>query len=173
MISGDYCQSYMYITNLRLVTCPCTTRPPSGLNVAHFNEASYKAFGPGSPYDHPEQYTKVYPMQGKYLDGTMKRFVKLYSSGTSIQDDASPDAYSMGIVPPLAAMYASHPDLLQRTKDAVTLLQVSMETVVMVAVNKCNTYIYACMHTCTYAHTHICTHNTHMRTCMHTYYIIT
>ena len=65
-------------------------------------------------------------MQGKYLDSTMKRFVKFYNSGTTVKDAETKDmgSYSMGIIPPLVAMYTSQPDLLKHVESAVSLFQV-------------------------------------------------
>eukprot|EP00731_Ephydatia_muelleri_P017274 Em0010g372a len=94
-----------------------------GVDTTHLRDASYKALGPGSSYDHPGQNKKAYPMQGKYLDGSMKAFIKLYSEGTKCEDNTKADSYTLCLVPPLAALYASHPDLLKHIETVTSLFQ--------------------------------------------------
>eukprot|EP00731_Ephydatia_muelleri_P038458 Em0769g2a len=95
-----------------------------GVDTTHLSDASYKAMGPGSPYDHPGQNKQVYPMQGQYLHSTMRAFVTSYGAGThSAENGTSLESYSLCFVPALAAMYASHPDLLKHIASVVSLFQ--------------------------------------------------
>lgn len=113
--SQSFYGDHLMVTLRSLVEC-------KGVNIAHFKEATYKSVGPGSPYDHPGQDKKVYPMEGKYLASTMKAFIKSYNiEGGSGTTDV--DSYNLCIVPPLVAMYASHPNLIKHMNTSATIFQ--------------------------------------------------
>ena len=102
-------------------------------------------FGPSSAYEHkgPQGYSKgmkdmsMYPIQGKWRNFVLNRFVEHFSSGVTLKsilndDDTNFDPDNIVRLIPLVSLYAGRPDMLEIAEEAALQLQVNDMTITVV-----------------------------------------
>lgn len=86
-----------------------------GFDISHSAKEFYKSFGPGSSYDSSASSLYVerevhssYPINGPWLNRTMRRFIQLYSDGKTaadVIDDTFDDPDCIARAMPLLLLY--------------------------------------------------------------------
>ena len=88
-----------------------------GFDISHSAKEFYESFGPGTSYDSPASSLYIegevhlsYPINGPWLNRTMRRFIHLYSDGKTAVDiinDTSDDPDCIARALPLILLYTS------------------------------------------------------------------
>ena len=117
-----------------------------GFTASKNAEMMYDAFGPNSPYDHSQKEKGSHPIQGKWRDFLLSRFVECHGNGKtvdSVESDSNLDPDNIIRNIPLVALLAGRPDMLDTLEQSVLQLQVAdvMIAVVMAASRLLERYI--------------------------------
>ena len=123
----------------------------TGFNPKNSAEKLFQNFGPNSPYDRSEQsklYSKgmkdksMYPIDGKWQGFLLRRFVKCYSEGKTVEeehelDDTNVDPDNLVRNIPLTLLLAGKPELLETLRESLLQMQTNdMMIVVGMAVSR-------------------------------------
>ncbi|CAI9723581.1 Hypothetical predicted protein [Octopus vulgaris] len=98
----------------------------SGINSDHLKKSLFEYFGAGTAYDNPiwSGGPKTLPINGCWRNGSIRDFLKNYEEKkqeTGSESDEQVDCVLRII--PVAALYAGHPQLLDKVEEVVRLTQ--------------------------------------------------
>lgn len=109
-----------------------------GLDIAHQIDANYRFFGPDSEYESKENSAykvgkedkinvkKTLPIIGPWRHGCIKEFLKNVQENTSPSGAREDDQIDCAVrIIPLVALYAGHPEMLQKVEAGLRVLQES------------------------------------------------